>query len=158
MVRGRQAQHLQGIDLLVGLHGGQLGGKGRIGGGVGRIDDAERGHAALHQRQGARLVVSGRRDEAVIATKFGTIRHTEGDEFVPQLSVSIGVVFALASLWVFIYFIHHVSVMIQSSEVVGRVGRELNACIDRFGNAPRSPQPKKTASGSSACASSTTSP
>ena len=70
-----------------------------------------------------------------------TIRHTEGDEFVPQLSVSIGVVFALASLWVFIYFIHHVSVMIQSSEVVGRVGRELNACIDRFGNAPRSPQP-----------------
>lgn len=74
-----------------------------------------------------------------------TIRHTEGDEFVPQLSVSIGVVFALASLWVFIYFIHHVSVMIQSSEVVGRVGRELNACIDRFGNAPRSPQPEAPA-------------
>jgi uncharacterized membrane protein len=66
-----------------------------------------------------------------------TIRHGEDSEFVPQLSVSIGVMFALASLGVFIYFIHHVSVAIQGNEIVGRVSRELNAAIDRLGQKPR---------------------
>ena len=51
-----------------------------------------------------------------------TIRRADEVAFVPHLSVTIGVLFALVSLGVLIYFIHHVSVSIQADEVVARVG------------------------------------
>ena len=54
-----------------------------------------------------------------------TIRFAADDGFVPHLSVTLGVVFALASLWVLIYFIHHVSVSIQADQVIARVAQEL---------------------------------
>ena len=60
------------------------------------------------------------------------IRHPDDGAFVPSLSVTLGVVFALASLWVLIYFIHHVSVSVQADEIVARVGGELFAGIDRL--------------------------
>lgn len=69
-----------------------------------------------------------------------TIRHGDPVAFVPHLSVTLGVGFALASLWVLIYFIHHVSVSIQADEIVARVGRELNEEIERL-----FPQPVGTA-------------
>ena len=59
-----------------------------------------------------------------------TIRRDEADVFVPHLSVTLGVAFALTSLWVLIYFIHHVSVSIQADEVVSRIGLELDHTID----------------------------
>jgi uncharacterized membrane protein len=59
-----------------------------------------------------------------------TIRRAEEIEFVPHLSVTIGVVFALVSLGVLIYFIHHVAVSIQADEIVARVGGELAAGIE----------------------------
>lgn len=61
-----------------------------------------------------------------------TIRRADELAFVPHLSVSIGVLFALVSLGVLIYFIHHVSVSIQADEVVARVGRELVHGIERL--------------------------
>lgn len=61
-----------------------------------------------------------------------TIRRAEAVAFVPHLSVTLGVLFALASLWVLIYFIHHVSVSIQADEIVARVGTELNENIERL--------------------------
>jgi uncharacterized membrane protein len=61
-----------------------------------------------------------------------TIRREEGNVFVPHLSVTLGVVFALASLWVLIYFIHHVSVSIQADEVIARVGAELDDTMARL--------------------------
>ncbi len=61
-----------------------------------------------------------------------TIRRAEEDIFVPHLSVSLGVLFAIASLWVLIYFIHHVSVSIQADEIVARVGKELLEGIERM--------------------------
>jgi len=61
-----------------------------------------------------------------------TIRRAEEIAFVPHLSVTIGVLTALVSLGVFIYFIHHVSVSIQANEVVARVGKELVEGIDRL--------------------------
>ncbi len=55
------------------------------------------------------------------------IRHgsNEGGAFVPQLSVTVGVLLAVASVGVLIYFIHHVSVSIQVNEIVARVGRRM---------------------------------
>jgi uncharacterized membrane protein len=61
-----------------------------------------------------------------------TIRRAEEVAFVPHLSVTVGVLFALASLGVLIYFIHHVSVSIQANEVVARVAAELIHGIDRL--------------------------
>ncbi|SMP73641.1 DUF2254 domain-containing protein [Desulfonatronum lacustre] len=62
-----------------------------------------------------------------------TVRRSDspGDiVFVPHLSVSLGVLFAVLSVGVLIYFIHHVSVSIQANKVVARVGDELLKTID----------------------------
>ena len=61
-----------------------------------------------------------------------TIRRVDEVAFVPHLSVNIGVLLAIVSIGVLIYFIHHVSVSIQANEVVARVGRELEHGIDRL--------------------------
>jgi uncharacterized membrane protein len=61
-----------------------------------------------------------------------TIRHAEGFEFVPHLSVSFGVVLAVGSVGVLIYFIHHVSVSIQANEIAAHIGEELIERIDRL--------------------------
>ncbi len=61
-----------------------------------------------------------------------TIRRADELAFVPHLAVSIGVLLAVVSIGVLIYFIHHVSVSIQADEVVAKVGRELEEGIDRL--------------------------
>lgn len=61
-----------------------------------------------------------------------TIRRGDELPFVPHLSVSIGVLLAVISIGVLIYFIHHVSVSIQADEVVARIGRELELGIERL--------------------------
>ncbi len=61
-----------------------------------------------------------------------TVRRADEVAFVPHLSVSIGVLLAMVSIGVLIYFIHHVSVSIQADEVVARVGKELEEGIDRL--------------------------
>ncbi len=55
-----------------------------------------------------------------------------GDVFVPHLSVTISVGFALASLGVLIFFIHHVSVSIQADRMVAQIGDELLRAVDRL--------------------------
>lgn len=59
-----------------------------------------------------------------------TIRGPDEGAFVPHLSVSIGVLLAIISVGVLIYFIHHISVSIQADQVVARVGKELDDGID----------------------------
>lgn len=72
-----------------------------------------------------------------------TIRLDEEMAFVPHLSVTVAVAFALTSLGVLIHFIHHVSVSIQADDVIARVAAELFEGIDRqfamprAGDAPR---------------------
>lgn len=61
-----------------------------------------------------------------------TIRRADEVAFVPHLSVSIGMLLAIVSVGVLIYFIHHISVSIQADQVVARVGRELDNGIDRL--------------------------
>ncbi len=61
-----------------------------------------------------------------------TIRRADEGTFVPHLSVSIGMLLAIVSVGVLIYFIHHISVSIQADQVVARVGRELESGIDRL--------------------------
>ncbi len=61
-----------------------------------------------------------------------TIRRAEEIAFVPHLSVTIGVLLAVVSVGVLIYFIHHVSVSIQANEIVAQVGTELIEGIERL--------------------------
>lgn len=61
-----------------------------------------------------------------------TIRHEEEIAFVPHLSVTLGVLLAVVSVGVFIYFIHHVSVSIQANEIAARIGKEVIESIDRL--------------------------
>lgn len=61
-----------------------------------------------------------------------TIRRAEEVAFVPHLSVTIGVLLAIASVGVLIYFIHHVSVSIQANEIAARIGKELIEDVDRL--------------------------
>ncbi len=61
-----------------------------------------------------------------------TIRRPEEIAFVPHLSVTLGLLLAVVSVGVLIYFIHHVSVSIQANEIVARVGKELIEGIERL--------------------------
>ncbi|MFI9653713.1 DUF2254 domain-containing protein [Guyparkeria sp. GHLCS8-2] len=54
-----------------------------------------------------------------------TIRRSDAYAFVPQLSVTLGVLLAVISLGMLIYFIHHVAISIQANQVIARVGSEL---------------------------------
>jgi len=61
-----------------------------------------------------------------------TIRRADEIAFVPHMSVTLGLLLAVASVGVLIYFIHHVSVSIQANEIVARVGAELIEGIERL--------------------------
>ena len=61
-----------------------------------------------------------------------TIRRDDETAFVPHIAVTVGVLLALFSIAVLIYFIHHVAVSIQTDEVVARVARELFEGIERL--------------------------
>ncbi|AFZ33900.1 Protein of unknown function DUF2254, membrane [Stanieria cyanosphaera PCC 7437] len=54
------------------------------------------------------------------------------DSFVPQLSVTVGLLLALASIGVLIYFIHHASTIIQVSHVIVETSTDLDSAIDRL--------------------------
>jgi uncharacterized membrane protein len=61
-----------------------------------------------------------------------TIRGTDSNSFVPYLSVTCGLVFAVASVGFLIFFIHHVPSSILAENLIGRVARELLEGIDRL--------------------------
>ena len=61
-----------------------------------------------------------------------TIRRADEILFVPHLSVSFGVLLAVVSVGVLIFFIHHVSFSIQANEIVARIGKELIEGIERL--------------------------
>lgn len=63
-----------------------------------------------------------------------TIRG-EGDDynkFVPQVAVTVGIILAIISIGVLIYFIHHASMIIQASYVIQNVSADLHKAIKRL--------------------------
>ncbi|WP_214608060.1 DUF2254 domain-containing protein [Geoanaerobacter pelophilus] len=60
------------------------------------------------------------------------VRGTESVTYVPHISVTVGIVMTFVSLGVLIYFIHHVSMSIQVSNILSVVSRDLQAAIDRI--------------------------
>jgi len=66
-----------------------------------------------------------------------TIQENEQTTFVPEIAVLFGIVLALISFTMLIYFFHHTATSIQAEQVVDVVYRELIAEIDR--TFPRTP-------------------
>lgn len=61
-----------------------------------------------------------------------TVRGNNYNVFVPQISVTVGIVLAIASIGVLIYFIHHASTSIQAWYIIGLVATDLNHAIDHL--------------------------
>ena len=61
-----------------------------------------------------------------------TVNGTEGQQFVPHISVTVGLFLTLVSLGVLIYFIHHAAESIQAENVIAGVSRDLHQAIDRL--------------------------
>lgn len=92
---------------------------------------------------GSRLLRTFMRDtgnQAVLGTLIGTFVYcllvlrtvrTEEPVFIPYLSVNVGLLFAIASLGVLIYFIHHITSSLQAENLVAGLARDLNKLIDR---------------------------
>lgn len=61
--------------------------------------------------------------------------HSEGDgysRFVPQISITCGILLAIISIGVLIYFIDHASRIIQASHIIENVSDDLDKAIDRL--------------------------
>ncbi len=58
-----------------------------------------------------------------------TVRSVEELSFVPYLSINLGVLLALASLAVLIFFIHHISQSIQAENLIAEVGEDFEASL-----------------------------
>lgn len=100
------------------------------------------------QHFGPRLLSSFMRDRAsqlVLGTFTGTfayclvvLRTVQGDDaatgsgFVPQLAVSGSVVLTLLSVGMLIYYVHHVAMSMQVSEITVRIAGELERSIERI--------------------------
>lgn len=100
--------------------------------------------ALAAQQFGPRLLrnfIGDRGNQVVLGTFLATflycvltLRHVRSGDaaFVPNISVTAGLVLAVFSLGVLIYFIHHISTSIQASNVVARVWRQANKTIERL--------------------------
>jgi uncharacterized membrane protein len=61
-----------------------------------------------------------------------TVRSVQENQFVPHISVTVGMLMAVAGLTVLIYFIHHISGSIQATNIIAGVGRDLDRAIARL--------------------------
>ncbi len=83
-------------------------------------------------------------NQVVLGTFIGTfiycllvLRTVRGDgddynSFIPQLSVTVALALAIASISLLIYFIHHASTIIQASHIISEVSADLDSATDRL--------------------------
>lgn len=76
-----------------------------------------------------------------------SVRGTETAHFVPQISVAFGIVLAVASLAVLIYFIHHIAVSIRIETVLAVLAGETREAIDRLYPQERTGEPDRSDEG-----------
>lgn len=88
-----------------------------------------------------RTFTSDRGNQAVLGTFIATfvyclmvlrtVRTEDNALFVPFVSVNVGLLMALASLGVLIYYIHHVSRSIQADHLIASVAADFQATLPR---------------------------
>lgn len=62
---------------------------------------------------------------------LSTVRSTDDVEFVPRLTVTVAFVLILASLAMFLYYIHHTARRIQVTSIIKSIGEETIDAIER---------------------------
>ena len=67
--------------------------------------------------------------------------NSEVYQFIPSLSLLVGVILAIVSVFWLIYFIHHVPESINISNIVARVGKELEESLAVIGERQSEDQP-----------------
>ncbi len=55
---------------------------------------------------------------------------TRGSDFVPHISITVSVALVTLSMFVLIYFIHHIATSIQLPQVIASIARDLSGAID----------------------------
>lgn len=61
-----------------------------------------------------------------------TVRSVEENQFVPYLSVNVGIALVMVTLGVLIYFIHHITQRIQVENVIAEIGHDFAAALPRL--------------------------
>lgn len=61
-----------------------------------------------------------------------TVRGGDEGTFVPSLAVMVGLILAFVGIAFLIYFIHHISVSIQASNILAAAAQETIATVDRL--------------------------
>ena len=61
-----------------------------------------------------------------------TVRSVDENQFVPYMSVNLGIGMALASLGVLIWFIHRIAHSIQLENIVAEIGHDFEGALDRL--------------------------
>ncbi len=93
------------------------------------------------QQYGPRLLRGFLRDVAnqvVLGIFVGTflycllVLRTVRGNFVPSLSITVGDALAVATVGVFIFFIHHVTISIQADSIIGNLGNEFDDAVARL--------------------------
>ena len=65
-------------------------------------------------------------------TVLKTVSASDKAQFIPHISVTMGLVLSILSIGLLIYFIHHIAVSIQADHVIASVMDELYATIHRM--------------------------
>lgn len=69
------------------------------------------------------------------------IEDTSEANFTPQISIAVGLLLAVISTVVLVYFVHHIAETIHADNLIARIGHELETGIDRlFPEASDSPK------------------
>lgn len=63
---------------------------------------------------------------------LGSVRSAEGTVFVPHLAVGFGVVLAVSSVAVLIYFIHHIATAIRVETLLEKLSDDAMEAVDRL--------------------------
>ncbi len=61
-----------------------------------------------------------------------TVRNSGSQQFVPYISVAVGIALAVAGVGVLVYFIQHAASSIMAENLVARTGRDLRSALDRL--------------------------
>jgi uncharacterized membrane protein len=95
--------------------------------------------AAQYSPRVLRSFMRDRLNQAVLGVLVGVFSYSllvlrtirsDGDVFVPQLSLWLGILLVLVAIGFFIAFIHNTAVSIQSSEIIARITHETLSALD----------------------------
>jgi len=90
-----------------------------------------------------RNFLADRSNQVVLGVFIATFTYTllvlrtvrsidDGEEFVPEIAVSVAIFFALVSIGFLIHFIHHAALSVQATVILARVGFEAMGQVERL--------------------------